>query len=125
MGSAARAAADVRAQLSRLVYRGCFRATPWEHLAHFPRYLKAMQARLDKCARDPERDAKHAAGVGELWKRYEERLDRQRKAGAVDPRLVEFRWQLEELRVSLYAQELRTPYPVSFKRLERTWHAMA
>lgn len=120
----ARPAADIRAQLPLLVYRGFFNATPWEQLAHLPRYLKAMQLRLEKYARDPQRDAKHAAGVAELWQRYAERLEKQRKAGEVDPGLAEFRWQLEELRVSLFAQELKTPYPVSYKRLDKLWAAM-
>ncbi len=120
----ARPAADIRAQLARLVHKGFFSATPWERLSHLPRYLKAMQVRLDKYPKDPERDAKHAATIAELWKRYEERLDRQRKAGPVDPKLEEFRWHLEELRVSLFAQELKTPYPVSYKRLAKLWNAM-
>jgi ATP-dependent helicase HrpA len=123
-GVLARVAADIRAQLSRLVHKGSFSATPWERLAHVPRYLKAMQMRLDKYSGNPERDAKHAAGIAELWKRYEERLEKQRRAGAVDPRLEEFRWHIEELRVSLFAQELKTPYPVSYKRLDKIWHAM-
>jgi ATP-dependent helicase HrpA len=63
-------------------------------------------------------------GIAELWQRYAERLDRQRRAGTVDPRLEEFRWQIEELRVSLFAQELKTPYPVSYKRLEKLWTAI-
>ena len=123
-GALARPAADIKAQLSSLVYNGFFRATPWSRLAHLPRYLKAMQLRLDKYGKDPERDAKHAANVADVWRRYEERLAQQRRAGAVDPRLDEFRWHLEELRVSLYAQALKTPYPVSYKRLEKIWNAL-
>ena len=123
-GGLARPAADIRAQLSRLVCKGFMRATPWERLAHLPRYLKAMRLRLDKHGKDPERDAKHAESLAALRKRMEERLEKQKKAGAVDPRLAEFRWHLEELRVSLYAQELKTPYPVSYKRLEKIWNAM-
>ena len=123
-GALARPAADIRAQLSRLVYKGFFSATPWDRLAHLPRYLKAMQLRLDKYGSDPDRDAKHMLHVAELTKRLEERVEKQRKSGAVDPRLDEFRWHLEELRVSLFAQELKTPYPVSYKRLEKIWNAM-
>jgi ATP-dependent helicase HrpA len=122
--AAARPAADIRGQLSRLIGKGWLGATPWERLAHLPRYLKAMQLRLDKYAKDPERDARHAQGIAERWQRYEERAEKQRKAGAVDPRLAQFRWHLEELRVSLFAQELRTPYPVSYKRLDKLWRAM-
>jgi ATP-dependent helicase HrpA len=123
-GPLARPAADIRAQLSRLVHKGFLQRTPWDRLAHLPRYLEAMQLRLDKYGNNPERDAKHSASIAELQKRYEERLEKQRRAGAVDPRLEEFRWHLEELRVSLFAQELRTPYPVSYKRLEKIWSAI-
>jgi ATP-dependent helicase HrpA len=121
----ARPAADIRAQLARLVHSRLFSTTPWERLAHLTRYLKAMQVRLDKYPKDPERDAKHAASIAELWKRYDERLERQRKASAVEPRLEEFRWHIEELRVSLFAQELKTSYPVSAKRLQKLWASMA
>ncbi|MEQ1776606.1 MAG: DUF3418 domain-containing protein, partial [Burkholderiales bacterium] len=123
-GALSRPAADIKAQLSRLIYKGFFSKTPWEQLTHLPRYLQAMQRRLEKYPRDPARDAKHAVSIGEWWQRYEEALEKQQKAGAVDERLNELRWQLEELRVSLYAQELKTPYPMSYKRLEKFWNAM-
>ena len=123
-GPLARPAADIRAQLSRMIYKGFLSATPWEQLSQLPRYLKAMQLRLDKYGNSPERDAKHTDSIAALTKRYEERLDKERKAGVNNPKLEEFRWALEELRVSLFAQELKTPYPVSYKRLERMWNAM-
>ena len=81
--------------------------------------------RLDKFPGDPERDAKHAAAIAELWKLYQDRADKLRKAGGSEPRLEDFRWQIEELRVSLFAQELRTPFPVSVKRLKKIWDAIA
>ena len=123
-GTVVRAANDVRAQLQRLVYRGFFNATPWPQLTHLPRYLQAMRMRLTKFPANAERDAKHAASIAQLWGRYEMRLDQQQKAGMVDPRLLEFRWHIEELRVSLYAQELKTPSPVSYKRLDKLWSLM-
>ncbi len=116
-----RPVADVRAQLGRLVFKGFMTATPWERLQDLPRYLKAMQVRLDKYPNDPERDERHASHILELWGRYEEQATRLRRAHESDPRLDDFRWRIEELRVSLFAQELRTPYPVSFKRLDRLW----
>jgi ATP-dependent helicase HrpA len=119
--SVPQAAADVRAQLARLVSKGFLSATPWERLHDLPRYLKAAQLRLDKAAGDPERDQRHAAAIAELWRRYEERTARERRSGKSDPRLEDFRWRIEELRVSLYAQELKTPYPVSVKRLNKLW----
>jgi ATP-dependent helicase HrpA len=122
--AAARVVHELRAQLSRLVYKGFLSATPWERLAHLPRYLKAMQLRLDKYGANPERDQRHAPAIAALWGRYEQRLEKNRKAGLSEPKLEAFRWQIEELRVSLFAQELRTPYPVSVKRLEKLWASL-
>jgi ATP-dependent helicase HrpA len=123
-GPLARPAAEIKSQIKYLIYKEFLKSTPWESLAHLPRYLQAMQRRLEKYPRDPARDARHAASLGEWWQRYQEALDKQTRAGVVDERLREFRWQLEELRVSLYAQELKTPYPVSYKRIEKFWNGM-
>ncbi len=83
-----------------------------------------MSIRLDKFAANPERDEKHAVSIAELAKLYQERSDKLRKAGTFEPAMENFRWQLEELRVSLFAQELRTPFPVSIKRLKKIWEAV-
>jgi ATP-dependent helicase HrpA len=112
---------EVRAQRDALVYPGFFAGTPWIQLAHLPRYLKALDRRLAKYAERPDRDAKHAEQVALLWQRYRERADRNAQAGRTETVLEDFRWLLEELRVSLFAQELKTPVPVSFKRVERAW----
>ena len=110
---------DVQAQLARLCARRFIVATPWPQMAHLPRYLKAVTLRLDKLRADPARDAQRLAELRPLEQRYL-RVLAERK-GAPDARLDEFRWLLEELRVSLFAQELRTPQPVSTKRLEKAW----
>ncbi len=123
-GPLARPTADLKDQYKYMIYKGFFKLTPWEQLTHLPRYLQAMQRRLEKYPRDPARDARHVASIGEWWQRYQDALEKQTKAGVVDARLREFRWQLEELRVSLYAQELKTPYPVSYKRIEKFWNGM-
>jgi len=114
-------AQDLKEQLGRLVYKGFLAATPWEHLQHLPRYLKAMLKRIEKYPGNADRDAKHAVSLKEWWDKLEARREKHRKAGIDDPKLEEFRWMLEELRVSLFAQELRTPYPISYKRLEKAW----
>ena len=80
--------------------------------------------RLDKYAANPERDSTHAAGIAELWKLYEDRSEKLRRSGVADEALAAFRWQIEELRVSLFAQELKTPHPVSVKRLRKLWDAI-
>jgi ATP-dependent helicase HrpA len=117
----ARVAAEIRAQRAALVYPGFFAATPWTQLVHLPRYLQAMGRRLAKAAADPTRDARHAQSVATLWDRYSERLEANRAAQRSEPALEAFRWLIEELKVSLFAQELRTPFPVSYKRLEKAW----
>jgi ATP-dependent helicase HrpA len=93
--------------------------TPYAQLHHFPRYLKAVQARIDKARSDPARDAAKLAELRPQDQRFW-RLVAERK-GVQDARLQEVRWLLEELRVSFFAQELRTPQPVSLKRLDKAW----
>jgi ATP-dependent helicase HrpA len=115
---------DVGAQLARLMPKGFVLATPWERLQHFPRYLKAAALRLDKLRADPARDARAAAELAQLETQWLRDDGTQRKAGTVDPQLEQFRWLLEELRVQLFAQELRTPVPVSAKRLQKMWQTM-
>jgi ATP-dependent helicase HrpA len=113
------AADDITAQLQRLCAKHFITATPWAQLQHLPRYLKAVTARLEKLRADPARDAKLLAELRPLEQRFLRRMIELK--GTNDARLADFRWQLEELRVSLFAQELRTPQPVSVKRLEKVW----
>ncbi len=97
--------------------------TPASALAHYPRYLKAIAARLDKLKNDPARDAARMSEVATLQTPYLRELAARK--GVADARLDEFRWLLEELRVSLFAQELRTPMPVSVKRLQKVWDSVS
>ena len=110
---------DVAAQLQRLVPKRFLAQTPWPALQHFARYLKGVVMRLDKLRADPARDAQRLAELRPLEQRWQRRLAELK--GQADARLDEFRWLLEELRISLFAQELRTPQPVSVKRLEKVW----
>ncbi|MFZ3127324.1 MAG: DUF3418 domain-containing protein, partial [Rhodoferax sp.] len=116
------AVADCAQQLNRLAPKRFLQAAPWPRLQHLARYLKAITLRLDKYRADPARDAARLAELRPLEQRYW-RLVAERK-GAVDSSMQEFRWLLEELRVSFFAQELRTPQPVSVKRLEKAWAQM-
>ena len=113
------AAADATQQLQRLMPKHFLSATPWPQLQHFARYLKAIVLRLDKIRADPIRDAAKGVEFRPQETRYW-RTVAERK-GVLDDRLQEFRWLLEELRVSFFAQELRTPQPVSIKRLDKAW----
>ncbi|MFZ9406396.1 MAG: DUF3418 domain-containing protein [Burkholderiaceae bacterium] len=114
--------ADLSAQLAALLPRDFLATTPIDRLAHLPRYLKAASARLDKLRADPARDARLMSELAPML----HHLHRARGAlrGEPDARLDDFRWMLEELRVSLFAQELRTPMPVSVKRLQKIWESM-
>ena len=114
---------DIQAQLQRLMPKRFVAVTPYAQLQHAPRYLKGIALRLDKLRADAARDAAKLAELRPLEQRYTRRLAELK--GAPDARLDEFRWLLEELRVSLFAQELRTPQPVSAKRLEKVWAQMS
>jgi len=113
--------ADIRGHLGILLGERFLVTTPFEHLRHFPRYLQAVGVRLDKLASNPERDINWQQQLARFWQMYTTRIEQDRLRGVNDPRVEEFRWMLEELRVSLWAQQLKTPYPVSFKRLEKYW----
>ncbi len=113
---------DVQAQLQRLVPKRFLALTPWPALLHLPRYLKAVVMRLDKLRGDPARDSTRLAELRPLETRWVRRVSDLR--GAPHARMDEYRWLLEELRVSLFAQELRTPQPVSVKRLDKAWSQM-
>jgi ATP-dependent helicase HrpA len=117
------AAVDIEQQLSALVPRHFVSRTAPTQLAHLVRYLKGVSLRIDKLRSDSARDAQKFSELAPLLSNYR-RLLAQRK-GETDPRLDEFRWLLEELRISLFAQELRTPMPVSVKRLQKAWFAIA
>ncbi|PWF42887.1 DUF3418 domain-containing protein, partial [Massilia glaciei] len=123
-GLQAQAAADMQGQLQGLVHKRFLADNEYAQLAHFPRYLKAINVRIEKLRADPARDAKlmgeWSAAATPFLRHGKDRLSGKN----TDPKLVEFRWMLEELRVSLYAQELRTPMPVSAKRLQKVWESM-
>jgi len=110
---------DITAQLQRLVPKRFLAQTPYAQLQHFARYLKAIVLRLDKLRADPARDADRMAELRPLEQRWSRRVAELK--GSADARLDEYRWLLEELRVSFFAQELRTPQPVSVKRLDKAW----
>jgi len=114
---------DLCEQMNLLSYRGFFGNTPFIRLKEYPRYLKAMLLRLEKSAFDSAKDQKQLGEILPIWTRYWQSV-------ASDPSVTEhefqddeFRWSLEEFRVSLFAQTLKTAYPISKKRLEKSWQA--
>jgi ATP-dependent helicase HrpA len=116
------AIADAREQLRLLMPRDFLARTPWARLRHLPRYLAAIEMRLSKLPQTATgRDAQSILQMAPLWRAYRDTAERAIAAGVRSASLEEFRWLLEELRVSLFAQELRTPVTVSVARLERIW----
>ncbi len=119
------ALADINQQLSQLIDKQFITENSLERLKHFPRYLKACNIRIEKCRNDPQRDKTLFASWQQVASPYHRYLKEKRlKKLEQDPKTIEYRWLLEELRVSLFAQELRTPFPVSVKRLQKIWETM-
>jgi ATP-dependent helicase HrpA len=115
---------DIKLQLNHLLAPGWLARTPWARLQHLPRYLKAASLRLDKLRADPARDARLAAQLAPLEQAYRREAAARARYGAPGAEFEQFGWLLEELRVSLFAQELRTPVPVSVKRLAKLWQTV-
>jgi len=116
------ARADIEQQLSALLPKQFILLTPVNQYGHLARYLKAVALRIDKLRTEPTRDGQRMGELRPLLQQYQRTLIARK--GQLDARLVEFRWLLEELRVSLFAQELRTPMPVSAKRLQKVWQSI-
>lgn len=114
-------AADIQGQLERLLGKHFISRTPYERLQQYPRYLKGAALRLEKLRKDAGRDAQLMTDWQQLARLWEREHQTRLKAGIEDEFLTEFRWLLEELRIALFAQELRTPSPVSVKRLQKAW----
>lgn len=112
----------LRLRLQTLLAAGFATRTPWAQWPRLPIYLKAMTLRLEKYSSNPARDAAREADIQELEQMWQEKNDGLVKQGLpVSDDLAAFKWMIEELRVSLFAQELKTPYPVSVKRLLKMW----
>jgi len=112
-------ARDVSEQLDHLVFPGFVTATPPERLQDYPRFLDAIARRLDVLDREPERDRRGRAEVEALWQRTREQLPDLRHLAWADEPLQELRWMIEELRVSLFAQQLGTKQSVSPNKVEQ------
>lgn len=113
---------DMKEQLAHLVYKGFIVRIPWEWLQHLLRYVQGIAVRLKKLSNAGlVRDEQGMATVTPLWKQYLSRLEKHRHDGVRDPELMTYRWMMEELRVSVFAQELKTSMPISAQRVEKQW----
>jgi ATP-dependent helicase HrpA len=113
---------DIRRHLGQLMPEGFLTQAPYRWLLQYPRYLKAVARRIEKLTNQGRtKDRERAAEMNALWARYAERRADHEARGIHDPALEEYRWLLEEMRISLFAQELGTAVPVSPRRLEAFW----
>ena len=117
-------AAELRTQLGELVYPGFVAATPFGWLPHLARFLKAMGLRWEKLPRNLGRDRQQAGLLGPRVERYRQAFAALGEFESPAPALVEYRWLVEELRVSLFAQELKTTVKVSPERIDKAWEAV-
>ncbi len=115
------AVVDIHEHLRHLLYSDFIRLTPYEYLQRIPLYLKATQYRLQKLFQDKKRDEQKMQELLRFWNRYWDSVAKRLKNEPVFPEQESFRWGLEEFRVSLFAQQLKTAYPISAKRLETMW----
>ena len=116
--------ADIEQQLKRLVYQGFLLHTPFDVLQQFPRYLKALAYRVDKLGHAAARDRQLTRELKPMLEKWQQRDEKARQRGRPDPRIDEIHWMIEELRVSLFAQQLKTRYPISLKRLQKRWQEL-
>ena len=116
---------DIRTQLAHLFYPGMLYRTPEDWLRQYPRYMQALEIRLEKAPLDPNKDRRLVDELAPFWERLEPFwTDRDGQALALNEALQGYRWSLEEFRVSLFAQTLKTRMPVSAKRLEKQWQEL-
>ena len=108
---------DIQSQLDHLIYEDFLYFTPIEYLEHYPRYLQGIQQRLDKLQQVAERDRQNTNILSSYWEHFVELNDEYYE----HPVFILYRWMLEEYRVSLFAQGLKTSMPISEKRLENQW----
>ncbi len=115
---------DMRGHLDALVFRGFLQQIPYRHLEDYPRYLKALDVRAERLLHAAGKDRQRMQEMASIQQKWRERSTAAHEAGRHDARLEEIRWMLEELRVSLFAQQLGTAYPVSVKRIEARWREL-
>jgi ATP-dependent helicase HrpA len=115
---------DVQSQLAHLITADLWRTASLARLGHIARYLQALQIRLQRQSHDPQKDAQKAAPVIPIWQAFLARRAELEKRGRRPEELEQFRWLIEELRVQVFAPELRTPMPVSLPRIQDLWAAL-
>ena len=114
------ALSDIKAQIEGLIFKGFATECGWKRLPDILRYLQAIKKRMEKLPIDPNKDRLHMLKIESVANNYQELLNKIPKGLMIPEKVKEVRWMLEELRVSYFAQQLGTPYPVSDKRIKNT-----
>lgn len=115
---------DIRAQIDQLIYPGFIAQTPARWLAHLPRFMQAAEIRLSRAGPRLKQDQINAGIIQSLWQPYQQEMTQRQQMHLEAQPLHEFRWLLEELRIALFAQSIKTSVPVSAKRLATRWQEM-
>jgi len=113
---------DVQLQLARLCYQGFLMTTADDYLKHYPRYFKSIEVRIQSMLQQPDKDQQKIQEMARFQQWYWQSIEQRQKDEVVNPERDNFRWMLEEFRVSLFAQQLKTAMPISAKRLEKAWN---
>ncbi len=116
---------DIQSQLDHLFAKQFITTTPSEWLRQYPRYLRAIELRLEKAQHNASRDRQLRLAFADLWQAWRKRHEHANKQQIDSLQLNHYRWMLEEYRVSLFAQELKTRFPVSEKRLKKLWNEIS
>ena len=120
-----KAKADIKQQLAQLFPSDWITQIPYHAMKNYPRYLRGILMRWQRLQGKIERDQQASQELAELWQQYLQRKQKHEKEGVLDKALEEWRWALEEYRISLFAQGQKTAYPVSYKRLQQMWQSVA
>jgi ATP-dependent RNA helicase HrpA len=116
---------DIEDQMSYLIFNGFIDDVDYQYLLQYPRYLDSISKRLDKLDQSQEKDRNNKLLIQEHWNRIKELVDNAYETGCFTTALNEYRWMIEELRVSLFSQGLKTKFPISIKRMDKMWDKLS
>ena len=115
---------DITEQLEYLIFNGFVEDISFEDLSQYPRYLAAILKRLDKLEFNLDKDKRNITAISEHWQRIRQLVDNAYETGQFLLPIMEYRWMMEELRISLFTQELKTRMPISLKRMDKKWETI-
>jgi ATP-dependent RNA helicase HrpA len=115
------AVSDIEDQLDYLIFNGFIDDVPYKYLLQYPRYLESILKRIEKLDGGQEKDKKNTSLIAEHWNRIKKLVDNAYETDCFTTSLYDYRWMIEELRISLFTQQMKTTMPVSIKRMDKMW----